>query len=132
EAQANLNILTEEVNAFHSKNQAFAENAENKATLENEIEQMKEKTAKDESDFQKMEQAIEEPNAIGKVADAKELQLLSDESRRKFHAVRKPANALWFSLFIFFVVTNFILRLKPRTLTSFKDDGGTMTEARLS
>jgi hypothetical protein len=130
EAQANLALIQEQMNDFHQKNQNFAENAQQHATLEKEIQQMKEKSSSDELDLAKMEMAIQEPNAVGMIADAKEIQLISDESRRKFHPVQKPANAIWFSLVIFFLVTNFILRLRPSTMVSLKEDG-TMTEARL-
>lgn len=131
QVNAVLSMLKEEISAFRSKNRDFAENAEQRDVLEAQVLEMKSKNEKDVRDLAAIEEMLNQPNQVGKIANMSELQLVPDVSKRKYEAKLKPANMIWFSITIFFVLTNFILRIRPRRLSSFLDDG-TMTEARIS
>lgn len=131
ETNQDLSMLMDEIGVFRSKNRGFSENAEHRDVLEAQILEMKSKNEKDIRDLAAIESALDHPNHVGKVANTNELQFIPDLSKRKYEGKLKPSNMIWFSIFIFFILTNFVVRLRPRKLSSLLNEG-TMTEARIS
>jgi len=129
QTESSLAALKEEISEFRGNNKDFAQNAEQQDMLEFQIKEMEAKNQKDEADITALELTLDDPNDMGMVADMSGIQLIPDLNKRKYEALLRPGNMVWFSIFIFFVLTNFVVRIQPRRLASFLDDG-TMTEAR--
>lgn len=126
-----LNNLKAEISQFHNTHKDLAQTVEQKEILETQIQDMNAKIEKDQSDIASLTVALDQPNQAGKIADLSGMQLFPDLSKRKYDVRSKPTNGIWHSIFIFFILTNFVLRIRPQRLKSFLDDG-TMTEARIS
>lgn len=131
ETQAASEGLNQEYSVFKEKNRQFAKVAEQRDVLVSQINEIKEANIKDQNNLKLVEETLASPNSVGKIADAEEFQLIPDQTRQKFDPQQKETNLIWFSLAIFFALTNFVFRLKPSGLIPFQEDA-TMTEAKLS
>lgn len=130
EVQARMDIVKSEMSAFHAEHSNFAENAQRADTLIHQIDEIKKKNEKEEAILSSIQKSLDNPNSVGKIAHSNELQLIPEIHRRKFEAEKRSSNVIWFSLVIFFVLTNFVLRLRPLGLIPFQEDA-TMTEAKI-
>lgn len=127
EAQMSLDLAQQDHNEFKSQNKSFSGVSEQRDTLTKQISELKQLNADNQKNIELIQKALDNPNSIGKVADVNEFQLVPDLARQKFAPQQKQSNVIWFTLVLFFLLTNFVLRLKPLTLVPFQDDA-TMTE----
>lgn len=119
--------MENEYDAFKAKNKNFVNETEKRDTLQAQLEQLKKSVDQQDKDLSFIEQTMNNPNAIGSIANFDELQLIPDPSRQKFELEYRQSNIFWFSAVVFLLLSNFILRIRTMDLIPFED--ATRTEA---
>lgn len=131
DAVVDMKVFEDDYESFRSKNRQFADSNEQMDHLENEIDQIKNTIKKNQVDIEKLERVVSSPNEVGKVANTETFQLSVDPTRHKFETQYRPINAVWFSIVVFFLLSN-LLYLFPKKKTQIKiEDDQTMIEGEI-